>query len=236
MGGGWGHLTRATALARAAGPKRSVRILTNSPYAPEVCGRLPEAEVIAIDPESSATVVRENVMRHVASFDPKRFFVYTFPRGLGGELDGVLQTVAAKKILVHRDLNPLYVARMNLREFVVANYDVVIAAGEGAAFPRSRTTAPWLIRRPDEVPSAEDARKMLRVEKDKCVLVQAGGNADELAGMEKWGSCSMPHFPMLIYVAWACTALPDVRSPPGSVTGRHGPVARRKRRSRRSRI
>ena len=33
LGGGWGHLTRAVALASIAQRERPVRILTNSPYA-----------------------------------------------------------------------------------------------------------------------------------------------------------------------------------------------------------
>jgi hypothetical protein len=125
LGGGWGHLQRALSLARIAGP---IRILTNSRYA-EVGHALacPKGGLINL------------------------LLVDTFPRGLLGELVNVLPKLTIPKILIHRDLNPRYVAQTNLRQFVLDNYDLVLVAGEPetapfADLPIARQTAPWLIR------------------------------------------------------------------------------------------
>jgi len=45
---------------------------------------------------------------------------------LGGELAGLLNSFAATKVLVHRDLNPRYVTEANLRDFVKSAYDLIV--------------------------------------------------------------------------------------------------------------
>ena len=52
LGGGWGHLTRAVALANAL-PFGQTRILTNSPYA-----SLVDLSVEQVTPEAAASIVR----------------------------------------------------------------------------------------------------------------------------------------------------------------------------------
>jgi UDP:flavonoid glycosyltransferase YjiC (YdhE family) len=170
LGSGWGHLTRAVALARIAGRARAVRILTNSPYADIVRAALPELDLRVV--ESGAAVMRE-----IGECRPACLIVDTFPRGIVGELAGLLPEFGGGKVLVHRDLNPRYVASRQLREFVGAHYDLVIVpgAGEGSQFgylPAACGTAPWLVRACNEIPAPLG---------DPYVLVCAGGNPAELA-------------------------------------------------------
>lgn len=61
------------------------------------------------------------------------------------------------RILIHRDINPRYVAAKNLREFVVENFDAIIVPAEGedlplCDLPNVYHTAPWLIRNAWELP------------------------------------------------------------------------------------
>lgn len=119
MGGGWGHVTRAAALARVA--PRAAKIYTNSPYA----GLVRNVEFVS------------------AVTDCDCLIVDTFPRGLLGELADWLPQQRVHKVLVARDLNPEYVESFGLRAFVADNYDLVLRPGEGEAF-EGISTDPWL--------------------------------------------------------------------------------------------
>jgi hypothetical protein len=160
LGGGWGHLTRACALARI----HPARILTNSPHAGAMRSGLDIVEV----------TTREDVIRELYAAAPNVFIVDTFPRGLGGELAEVLQSVEAFKVLVHRDLNPRYVESVGLREFVESNFDLVVVPGEGEGsalgdLPIARMTAPWLVRSSAELTRSEPRH----------VYICAAGKAEE---------------------------------------------------------
>ena len=182
LGGGWGHLTRAAALARVArGP---VRILTNSPYAGEVRARLPDLDIVALNPELPVARAREEAVEQIRESGAACLIVDTFPRGLGGELASLLPGLGAVRALIHRDLNPVYVRGKAIEEFVRSNYDVVIRPGPAeaaplAGLPQVRTTAPWLIRSARELPSREAARRLMGVEERQCVLVLAAGKIEE---------------------------------------------------------
>jgi hypothetical protein len=182
FGGGWGHLTRAAALARVA--RRPVRILTNSPYAGAVRARLPELDIAAVSAGLPAEEAREEAVRQVESSEAAGLIVDTFPRGLGGELAALLPKSTAFRVLIHRDLNPDYVRAKEVDEFVRSNYDLVIRPGAQeaaplAGLPQVRITAPWLIRSAQELPSREIARRLLGVDERPFVLVNAAGNLDE---------------------------------------------------------
>jgi hypothetical protein len=212
LGGGWGHLTRAAALVRAAGG--AVRILTNSPYASPVRARMPGLDIVALGPELPAVRAREEAMRRVDISNAACLIVDTFPRGLGGELASLLPRLAAVRVLVHRDLNHEYVRRKGLDAFVRCNYDLVIQPGAAertplAELPQVRTTAPWLIRSAHELPSREATRHLLRVGERRCVLVNAAGNRDE---QEWYGSVSRALIGALKGVAVRCVA---AACPPG---------------------
>jgi predicted glycosyltransferase len=179
LGGGWGHLTRAAALARAAAAECRVRILTNSPYAEQVHRAMPALDLLAIDPALSAPDTRLETVRQIRAASPACLIVDTFPRGLGGELAGVLHSLAPCKVLIHRDLDPRYVAEAGLLAFVESAYDLILIPGEaeGHAFadlPASVVTAPWLIRSPSELPPRQTGGQ-------PCIVVCASGRDEELA-------------------------------------------------------
>jgi UDP:flavonoid glycosyltransferase YjiC (YdhE family) len=177
LGGGWGHLTRAVSLARVACSRHRVRILTNSPYAPKVANALPRLEIVAMDPSLTLAKAREQLIQHIQATDVCCLIVDTFPRGLGGELANIIDSLAATKVLVHRDLSPSYVSEAKLRAFVRSTYDLICipGKGEGAAFadlPAAVVTEPWLIRNPPSERCLDQQRR---------VLVCAAGTTEELA-------------------------------------------------------
>src|ERR1700753_818341 len=96
MGGGWGHLTRALALARVA--PVAVRIASNSPYV----RLIPDQSLFA----PLAALANCGVL-----------IVDTFPRGIVGELAPCLSQTQAKKIFIARDIDPEYVQSFALHEF-----------------------------------------------------------------------------------------------------------------------
>jgi hypothetical protein len=184
LGGGWGHVTRAVALARIA-LRHRVRILTNSPFTGQIQKVFPGLDLVTLDPKLPVELARRYSIEAIRRAAPDCLIVDTFPRGLGGELAGVLGSLAATKVLVHRDLNPRYVAEANLRHFVKSAYDLVLIPGEweGNAFAGVRTE-PWLIRSADELPGRSRALQLLRIEdaRQPCILICASGTSEEL----KW--------------------------------------------------
>ena len=206
LGGGWGHLTRALALGRlAARGNRCVKILTNSLYTPCLRHQLPGVgcQLQLIAPDAQFTQTCEQVQQILLNTPCDRLIVDTFPRGLGGELAEILpQLKNTPRILIHRDLKPKYVKQYGLHSFVTQHFDAVIVPGEGEDLPLSDLslighTAPWLIRNAEELPSQEQARRIL-IEGMSCfplgaealqtaistppkiILVCAAGQPDEL--------------------------------------------------------
>jgi hypothetical protein len=162
LGGGWGHLTRAVALARAVRARAAVRIITNCQYAEFVQRHVPGLDVRVV---SSC----EETLLCLAGCDC--LIVDTFPRGLLGELADWLPGQSMRKVLVARDLNPEYVSSFALRAFVAEHYDLILLPGEGEAFadlPQARMTNPWLAA---DVPAPEFG--------PRAALVCATGNHDE---------------------------------------------------------
>jgi UDP:flavonoid glycosyltransferase YjiC (YdhE family) len=175
LGGGFGHLTRSVALARAASSAR-VQILTNSPYADRVLRAMPGLNIASLAPSLTVSDARVEVARHIAIARPKCLIVDTFPRGLVGDLAHVLPTVPGHKILVQRDLNPEYAEAFDLAAFTKRFYDLVLDAGDTGA------ADPWLVRSEGELLTADRAREELALSGERpCVLLYASGNADELA-------------------------------------------------------
>lgn len=170
LGGGWGHVTRAAALATALRPAET-SILANSPY----CGIVREA-MPGLSIESIGS--REEAVARVATSKADVLVVDTFPRGLGGELAALLPTWKGKTILVHRDLSPEYVRwARGIREFVEAQYDLVLCPGEAGPFsdlPQARMTGGWIVREPVEL---EDPPSP--------IVICAAGNPDELGWYEE---------------------------------------------------
>jgi hypothetical protein len=184
LGGGWGHLNRALSLGRVAVKQRKITIITNSPYIDKVADE--GCTIKAINPDAGYHQTCQKIQEIITQTNYNCLIVDTFPRGLGGELADILPKLEnIPKILIHRDINPHYVAVKNLREFVTQNFDGIIVPGEGedlpfGDLPKVYHTAPWLIRSHGEL---ENRKRMDFFKNDysqKIILVCASGNASEL--------------------------------------------------------
>lgn len=203
LGGGMGHLTRAVALARAArrkldlghGPPTQIRLLTNSPFADDlpIAAELgDEDRVETLSPSLSAELTSERVAETLKRNSPDLLVVDTFPRGLAGELLEILPALNCRKVLVHRDLNPRYVAKYDLSRFV-QNYDRILLPGESAPFgslPGAMRTSPWLIRDDHELLEPIESRRNLGIDSDALpiVAVLGCGKAGEVEQMRSFAT------------------------------------------------
>ncbi|MDM9384397.1 UDP-N-acetylglucosamine--LPS N-acetylglucosamine transferase [Chlorogloeopsis sp. ULAP01] len=186
LGGGWGHLTRALSLGRIAATQTKVTIITNSPYAKILRNEGCLLHQISHELDFNATC--EQVRQILLNTHYDCLIVDTFPRGLGGELADILpQLHKIPRILIHRDINPIYVTTKNLHSFVAANFDLTLVPGEGknlpfCDLPNIQHTAPWLIRNRFELPNTTIARShLLKVNHSaKIILVCAAGLNSEL--------------------------------------------------------
>ncbi|MEP3478521.1 MAG: hypothetical protein ABJZ55_04680 [Fuerstiella sp.] len=202
LGGGAGHLTRVTALARAAVRRfeqssqsalaPDICILTNSPFARvvPVARELGDRHrLIQLDHHLSHASVTAEVRTVLAAESFDVLVVDTFPRGLGGELPEVLATLSCPKVLIHRDLNPNYVEQHDV-EAAVGAYDLIVVPGESAAFDtmlQAVRTEPWLIRDCDQLRSVAQSRTVLGAtdQSKPVVVVMGSGTAAEIREMER---------------------------------------------------
>ncbi|GAB4275950.1 MAG: hypothetical protein Fur0025_00640 [Oscillatoriaceae cyanobacterium] len=207
LGGGWGHLVRALALGRIAAAHHPVIIVCNSPYAADLLlytagdeEYLPIVEgcyIHAIPATATSAQTYQMVVEILTAEPYECLIVDTFPRGLGDELNKLLPQMGnSAKILVNRDINPDYVASQGLREFVTANFDLVLGPDfmsfqslpemqvfSPSIYPEVKHTKPWLIRSPSELGGRAVAMSRLKLDPNqnpKVVLVCAAGNAEEL--------------------------------------------------------
>jgi len=198
LGDGWGHLNRAIALSRSLIPQHSVHILASSPQASSLSALLAgtNVQIQAIAPQSTPADAREQVCRWLDTLPHDGLIVDTFPRGLLGELAPYLEQGDRPRILIHRDLNPHYVATHHLQEFVHRHYDRVWIPGEGAtvpfaSLPQAYPTPPWLVRHPGELPDRPTACSILKVQEDfagPLVLLLVSGQPQEQAFFEAVGA------------------------------------------------
>ena len=188
LGGGWGHLNRSLALARVAANYHHIKIITNCSYIENV--GLENGRIYAIKPEADFTETSDRLKYIIQQTNYDCLIVDTFPRGLGGELTEILPTVAHPKILVHRYLNPQYIERYQLSQFIQCNYDLILIPGENTfspftSLPQTHKTAPWLIRSSSELPNFSAAASLLGLTSSQVqlplVIILASGYASELA-------------------------------------------------------
>ncbi|MGE0709080.1 MAG: hypothetical protein AB7N76_00300 [Planctomycetota bacterium] len=191
LGGGFGHLTRALSLGRAAARRgHAVHALVNTAGAEQLPAERLAAELgprgvlerlsPALGPAECAAAL---TARAAEGFDA--LVVDTFPRGLGGELPALWERLPALKVWVHRDLAPRYVERFALRDWA-ARYALVLVPGEEpplADLPQARRTAPWLVRERAELPTRAAARARLGAggERPLVVVVGSGTTAEQAA-------------------------------------------------------
>ncbi len=192
LGGGLGHVTRATSLIRAADRAgvsctllANTSLLTTLPLHDELPS---SARLIALPPDVSPPEVAARLRAELSIQPPDCLIVDTFPRGLGGELADVLPDLSCRKVLIHRDLNPRYVQQFDLRSFV-SHYDLILVPGEEpelADVAQAVRTRAWLCRDADELFSPDEARRRLlltTVTSLPIVLVSASGHASEMQEM-----------------------------------------------------
>lgn len=190
LGGGFGHLTRAAALARAALPRFHARIVTNSQFAAAVQQALPEIEILALDPAITVGEVQREMAAQIEKAAPDCLIVDCFPRGLAGELVDLLASFAGLKVFVQRDLNPQYVVDYHLQEFVERHYDLILAAGDTTPFRRTSITHPWLVRSRHELLTRSEARAFLQLHEERpCILVCGAGSHEEINWFGEVAAC-----------------------------------------------
>ena len=127
LGGGWGHLNRSLALARVAAKKYQIKLISNSPYLSLV--NTDSYELFAISPQANFSQTKNAIEQIIKQEHFDCLIVDTFPRGLGGELSDLLTKTDRPKILVNRYLNPEYIDRYQLKEFVRQNYNLILIPG-----------------------------------------------------------------------------------------------------------
>ncbi|MEM7232281.1 MAG: hypothetical protein AAF517_08915 [Planctomycetota bacterium] len=183
LGGGFGHLTRSYALARKLAPEWRVRILCHA----RAAAMFPALDGVELVPlESKDSRVLDDVRREISCAEFDALLVDTFPRGICGEIADLLPGLAVPRCFVHRDLNPHYVARYELRRFIDV-FDCIFVPGEAAPFedhPRAFRTSRWLARDAGELFSRTEARRHLAVDDDRpLAVVIACGTPDECREM-----------------------------------------------------
>lgn len=175
LGGGWGHLMRALALARVVIPTQPVEILCNSPYLETIYRshfwrkhfQDHAIRIHHLSPAAKLEQAHHWIAQVLSDRDLSYLIVDTFPRGLIGELGEILPKMRSiPKIWIHRDLNPLYVERYDLRSFVRHHYQHVLTPGDLVDPPLADLglrTAPWLIANAEDLPPRESIRADLQV-------------------------------------------------------------------------
>lgn len=205
LGGGWGHLNRAIALARVAVTHADIHILTNSLYQHQVAPLQGRIYLHRIDATASLSDTCHQAQQVVLQTAWDCILVDTFPRGLGGELVDVLPWVACPKILIHRDLRPAYIYQKAIVPFVAERYTLILVPGEqGSALlthlPQTIRTPPWLIRSAAELPDLRSAYSRLNLTASDyrpVVIVLAGGRPEEQSWYGLVTQTLVQHFPAL---------------------------------------
>jgi hypothetical protein len=119
---------RAIALAKMLINHGKVHILTNSNYCNRllaIYGNYPNLTVHPV-PNLSPSNLGKYYKQLLDEYQITCLIVDTFPRGIVGELVGVLDTITMPKIMLVRDLNPRYVHQYNLGRFMQDHYDLCI--------------------------------------------------------------------------------------------------------------
>ncbi len=191
LGGGLGHLQRSLALARAAIHKgHYVDIICNSRFSNFIPWKSElgdSGSLTFIDNKSSIKKTSENIINWIFNSSFDRLIIDTFPRGISGELKDIIGSIKKPKTLIHRDLNPNYVKKFNIEDFI-KNYDLIIVPGETNliedinSLSFCHSTYPWLIRDYNEIKNKGEARAKLEMdpyEQRPLVIIPVTGNLEE---------------------------------------------------------
>ena len=152
---------------------------------------------------SDSDVLGEWVRARLEGFHADVLVVDVFPRGVLGELADCLETLARRRLLVTRWVNPRYYLRPDIASFILATYQG-IAWSEPPhpdleqAFhqhPGSRRVAPIVFVRPVDVQSGTACRQLFGIhELEPAVVALGSGDArsdgalfDRLLGLSQGG-------------------------------------------------
>ncbi len=214
LGGGAGHWMRALALSRAAARRgHQVTILHNSPAAAGVglvdrwLSWPPSIRIVGLE----SHLDRNQCSGRVAALLRQEVFdvliVDTFPRGLAGELPTLLPELRAFKVLIHRDLNPRYAARNQVRESCDA-YDLILLPGERGPLsdlPPAVFTNPWLVADDWELKTQAQSRKILEAaDGQPLVVVSGSGKPEEWPVSAAWAEAIQQRLGGLACVRFVC--------------------------------
>ena len=140
LGGGMGHVVRASAIARAA-RRRGIEctVLVNSPFARRwrLASAMPWLTHLPRPTTRELVLARlhQELTRHDA------LIVDAFPRGLAGELPAVVHQCSKPTVLISRVAQSAYQAQHRVRE-AIADYDLVIEAGENSGVAAAVKVSP----------------------------------------------------------------------------------------------
>jgi hypothetical protein len=166
-----------------------------------------------LPPTQALDAARQAIQALLTSVSYDCLVVDTFPRGLVGELAGLIpRSKPLCRVLIHRDLNPHYVATKGLEAFVTQHYDGVLLPGESAPLahlPQTQTTAPWLSRSASELTDPAVLRAHFKLSSDRpLLLVCATGNPQELAFFGQITEQLVTAFPTVTVRCLAATCPP----------------------------
>ena len=185
LGGGMGHMARASALAKelhAAGAGKPTVIATPGST------RLFDSDEFTIKmlfPPDDPSEFRAVIIDELKKSRHKLLVVDALPMGLMGELREYFKRFKGKKALICRLLRQDYREHMNVDEFVMNNYDLVVRCEplprNFLRHPNSVTVPPILAKNPSEMLSAEEARRRLGVKKNKFLVLAVSADSMERA-------------------------------------------------------
>lgn len=175
LGGGMGHLVRATSITRAI--KRisgfDPIILTTPGFTDIVKNEAVRLQVVAEPDEPKE--YRGKIIEKLKKLDPDVLIVDALPMGLMGELRDFLPGFTGPKILVARMLREDYRLQMGIDEFVGEEYDMVVRAEKmpdnHLKHDNSVHAPNILVRSADEIPGRQRARDMLKVPRERFLVV-----------------------------------------------------------------
>jgi hypothetical protein len=169
-GHGWGHLNRAMAIGACAPTGTDIEVWSSSPYV----GIAAASAVLTNSPAVISGVDVKQLEGAVGQDDT--LVVDAFPCGVAGELKYVLAKIAARKILVLRNLPERYAVAtcgtvVKLTKFIHDEYDLVIDCESMGSFGSIESVrVDPIVMQSSLIPSGAQSQ----------LLVIAGGNEDEL--------------------------------------------------------
>ncbi len=164
-GGGMGHVNRCAAILRKLKDKRVLAVSSTPQIYPLFYDAVPYVNLAGQKPHD----VRNNIRWLILNYNPKIIVMDTFPHGVTGEMENIINESFAKKILVTRYVKPEIAIQW---QETVNKFDMVISIEKPVQYKYANVTEvpPVLIRDATEISSAEESRHLLNVYDNKPVI------------------------------------------------------------------